>query len=138
MADSLDMQRECYRGTSLFNSALRRGILLYDLSFFSATDASKCQSALAALGAGATSMEEVAQRLVRYLYEHFRHGADGTHSVSRIALDHRIADLFRSIALGVKLAALPFSSQVFAGASPSTDLRAVSESGLHRRSQFGA
>jgi hypothetical protein len=45
---------------------------MFDLSSFSLSDMTRCGIELRALGAGATSMEEVGQRLVRYLYEHLR------------------------------------------------------------------
>jgi two-component system NtrC family sensor kinase len=61
---------------------IRGGLIkLYDLSTFSAADASRCQSVLASSGHDANSMEEVAQHVVRYFYEQFRHGADGMRSL---------------------------------------------------------
>lgn len=45
---------------------------MFDLSSFSLSDMTRCGIELRTLGDGATSMEEVAQRLVRYLYEHLR------------------------------------------------------------------
>lgn len=45
---------------------------MYDLSRFSLSDMTRCGIELRSLGSGATSMEEVGQRSVRYLYEHLR------------------------------------------------------------------
>lgn len=45
---------------------------MFDLSHFSLSDMTRCGIELRALGAGASSMEEVGQRLVRYLFEHLR------------------------------------------------------------------
>ena len=45
---------------------------MFDLSAFSLSDMTRCGIELRTLGTGASSMEEVGQRLVRYLYEHLR------------------------------------------------------------------
>src|SRR5690242_1672440 len=45
---------------------------MYDLSQFSLSDMTRCGIELRSLGSGASSMEEVGQRSVRYLYEHLR------------------------------------------------------------------
>jgi hypothetical protein len=45
---------------------------MFDLSQFSLSDMTRCGIDLRTIGAGASSMEEVGQRLVRYLYEHLR------------------------------------------------------------------
>lgn len=42
---------------------------MHDLTRFTLSDMITCSSALRGLGAGATSMEEVANRIVRYLYD---------------------------------------------------------------------
>ena len=44
---------------------------MYDLTSFSLRDMTECGAALRKLGSGASSMEEVANRIVRYLYEQF-------------------------------------------------------------------
>jgi hypothetical protein len=41
---------------------------MYSLASFSISDMTECASALRTLGAGATSMQDVAQRIVSYLY----------------------------------------------------------------------
>ena len=43
---------------------------VHDLTAFTLNDMTTCGAALRGLGAGATSMEEVAERTVRYLYDH--------------------------------------------------------------------
>lgn len=50
---------------------------MYDLSQFSLKEMTECGAALRKLGAGATSLEEVANRAVRYLYEQLRVSGDG-------------------------------------------------------------
>jgi hypothetical protein len=45
---------------------------MFDLSQFSLSDMTRCGIELRKLGASASSMEEVGQRVVRYLYEHLR------------------------------------------------------------------
>ena len=42
---------------------------MYNLSTFSSADLNRCAADLSALGAGAGSMEEAAQRIVRYLFD---------------------------------------------------------------------
>lgn len=44
---------------------------MYDLTTFTLEEMTTCGSVLRKLGAGATSIEEVANRTVRYLYDHF-------------------------------------------------------------------
>jgi len=44
---------------------------MYDLTAFTLEDMTTCGAALRQLGAGAASMEEAANRTVRYIYEHF-------------------------------------------------------------------
>jgi len=43
---------------------------MYDISHFTLTDMVECSGALRRLGADATSMEEVSDRIVHYLYDH--------------------------------------------------------------------
>lgn len=43
---------------------------MYDLTAFSLKDMTACGAALRQMGDGATSMEETAQKMVRYLYDH--------------------------------------------------------------------
>lgn len=45
---------------------------MYDLTHFSLSDMTRCGIELRTLGDGAASMEEVGERVVRYLYEHLR------------------------------------------------------------------
>ncbi|MGI8499040.1 MAG: hypothetical protein ACR2OG_15835 [Gemmatimonadaceae bacterium] len=49
----------------------------YDLSDFSLSDMTLCGRELRRLGSGARSMEETAERIVRYFREHLRPAADG-------------------------------------------------------------
>lgn len=49
----------------------------YDLGAFSLTDMTRCGIALRRIGAGASSMEEVAERTARYLFERLREPAGG-------------------------------------------------------------
>ena len=42
---------------------------MYDVTKMSQADIAECSKALGALGAGASSMEEVANRVVRHLYD---------------------------------------------------------------------
>src|SRR5690349_16324868 len=51
---------------------------MYVLSRFSLSDMTRCGIELRRLGAGASSMEEVAQRVVAYLRDELGTGADGT------------------------------------------------------------
>jgi hypothetical protein len=52
---------------------------MFDLADFTLSDMTKCGIELRKLGAGASSMEEVAQRIVRYLHEKLRaSGSDAT------------------------------------------------------------
>ncbi|MGH9750099.1 MAG: response regulator, partial [Candidatus Polarisedimenticolia bacterium] len=50
---------------------------MYDLARFGLKEMTACGSALRELGAGAGSMEEVAERMVRHLHEGLRTGASG-------------------------------------------------------------
>ncbi|MBK7918028.1 MAG: hypothetical protein IPJ94_17575 [Chloroflexi bacterium] len=48
---------------------------MYDLTAFTLKDLTTCGAALRQMGEGATSMEEMANRTVRYLYDHLVDGA---------------------------------------------------------------
>ncbi|MEP6691556.1 MAG: hypothetical protein ABJD07_10385 [Gemmatimonadaceae bacterium] len=50
---------------------------MFDLQSFSLREMTACGVALRGLGKGAASMEEVSGRVVRFLFEHLRSGADG-------------------------------------------------------------
>ncbi len=50
---------------------LKRYLQMYDVTQFSLSDMTTCGSALRKIGAGATSMEEVANRMVHYFYKEF-------------------------------------------------------------------
>ena len=45
---------------------------MYDLAHFTLSDMTQCSAALRKLPTGATSMEQVAERIVRYLYENLQ------------------------------------------------------------------
>lgn len=59
---------------------------MYDLREFTLKDMTNCGAALRKLGAGATSMEEVANRIGRYLYEHFVNQQTGEHACALVRL----------------------------------------------------
>ena len=50
---------------------------MHDIGDFTLKDMAECSGALRTMGAGATSMEETANRMVRYLYDHFLDGRTG-------------------------------------------------------------
>lgn len=50
---------------------------MYDLARFSLTDMIRCGSSLRKLGAGAATMEQAADRVVRHLHDNLGHGARG-------------------------------------------------------------
>lgn len=52
---------------------------MYDLSQFGLEEMIECGAVIRSYGEGATSMEEVANRIVRYLYEHLGDKQRGTH-----------------------------------------------------------
>lgn len=68
---------------------------MFDLTNFTVADMSACGLALRKLGEGATSMEQVANRIVRYLYESFIDGATGVKSCAlvRFYKTHAFGDL---------------------------------------------
>jgi hypothetical protein len=57
---------------------------MFDLARFGLRDMTECGAALRQLGAGASSMEEVANRIVRYLYEHLVDKPSGTPSCALV------------------------------------------------------
>lgn len=67
---------------------------MYDLRNFALSDMTRCGMELRKLGAGASSMEMVAQRVVRYLHDSLR-GPDGASAcaLTRFFLTLRYADL---------------------------------------------
>ena len=50
---------------------------MHDIGNFTLKDMAECSGALRTMGAGATSMEETANQMVRYLYDHFLDGKTG-------------------------------------------------------------
>lgn len=83
---------------------------MYDLTTFTLEEMTTCGSVLRKLGAGATSMEEVAGRIVRYLYDHFVDPQTGeracvlvrlfkTHAYDK--LDATLSDYIQEISGGV-------------------------------------
>lgn len=61
------------------------GGAVYDLSRFTLADMTRCGVALRRMGMGASSMEEVSDRLVRYLYERFQQ-PDGASACALVRL----------------------------------------------------
>jgi hypothetical protein len=58
----------------------------YDLASFSLADMTRCGMDLRRIGAGAASMEEVADRTVRYLFERLRDSASGAPACALVRL----------------------------------------------------
>src|SRR5690349_992168 len=58
----------------------------YNLAEFSLHDMTVCSSALRMLSAGATGMDDAAQRLVNYLYEHLVDGDTGEPACALVRL----------------------------------------------------
>ncbi|MFQ5594216.1 MAG: sensor histidine kinase [Anaerolineae bacterium] len=57
---------------------------MYDLTSFTLKDMTDCGAALRKLDSGATSMEEVANQIVRYLYDHLVDGQSGEKSCALV------------------------------------------------------
>lgn len=68
---------------------------MFDLSAFAVKDMTACGAALRKLGSGAGSMEEVAGRVVRYLYDHLIDGQTGGNACAlvRFYRTHPYGDL---------------------------------------------
>jgi hypothetical protein len=68
---------------------------MYDLTKFSLSDMTYCGAALRKLGSGATSMEEVAKRIIQYFYESFVDSSTGDNAfvLARIFKTHAYANL---------------------------------------------
>jgi len=66
---------------------------MHNLASFSMGDMIGCSSALRKLGAGAGSMEEVAQRTVRYLYDNLLDGAGRACALVRFYKTHNLGQL---------------------------------------------
>lgn len=60
------------------------GARSYDLARFALSDMIECGTALRKIGGGAASMEEVAARMVRYLYDHLRDAETGERSCALV------------------------------------------------------
>ncbi len=71
---------------------------MYDIRHFSLKDMAQCSSALRSIGADAATMEEVAQRIVQYLYDHLLDGATGEKSLvlARVFKTHPYEELDES------------------------------------------
>lgn len=79
---------------------------MYDLTSFTESDAASCGDALAKLGAGASSMEDAANRIVDYLYSNFTDRGSGkkTCALVRFYKTHRYSELdpeLRGFAQGI-------------------------------------
>jgi two-component system, NtrC family, sensor kinase len=76
---------------------------MYDLSRFALSDMIKCSTALRSIGGGADSMEEVADRIVRYLFDHLVRASTGERSCALVrcfkthAVDALPPDLQRTL-----------------------------------------
>lgn len=68
---------------------------MYSLTQFTLADMTECGAALRKLGVGAGSMEEVADRITRYFYQHFLDPATGQSSLAlvRFFKTHAYGDL---------------------------------------------
>jgi two-component system, NtrC family, sensor kinase len=69
--------------------------MTYDLSSMSLREMTECSARLRGLGAGASSMEEVAQRIVRHLFESIKDGKSGQRACAlvRFYKTHALAEL---------------------------------------------
>ena len=68
---------------------------MHDIGNFTMKDMAECSGALRTMGAGATSMEETANRMVRYFYDHFLDGKTGRQAfvLARLFKTHRYDEL---------------------------------------------
>lgn len=71
---------------TVFASHNNKRLPMFDLTTFTLEEMTTCGSVLRKLGAGATSMEEVASRTVRYLYDHFVDPQSGERSCVLVRL----------------------------------------------------
>lgn len=60
--------------------------MMYDLSEFSLADMTRCGAELRKMGAGASSMEQVANKIVRFLYDHIVDEETGERRISLVRL----------------------------------------------------
>jgi hypothetical protein len=77
---------------------------MYNLAHFTLSDMTECGAALRKIGAGATTMEEVANRIVQYLYNHFTDPQTGGKSLALVRLfkTHAYSDLEPALRLVVQ------------------------------------
>ncbi len=68
---------------------------MYDLNTFGLRDMTECGAALRKLGVGASTLEQAADRIVRYLYEHLveKHSGEKSCVLVRFFKTHRCGDL---------------------------------------------
>jgi two-component system NtrC family sensor kinase len=73
--------------------------MMHDLTRFSMTDMISCSSALRKLAAGADSMEEVARRIVQYLYDNLGDAESGQRACAlvRFYKTHNLGELEESL-----------------------------------------
>lgn len=73
--------------------------MMHDLTRFSMTDMISCSSALRKLAAGADSMEEVARRIVQYLYDNLGDSESGQRACAlvRFYKTHNLGELEESL-----------------------------------------
>lgn len=87
---------------------------MYDLANFTEADASACGNALASVGAGASSMEEVANRIVQHLYDNLTDKGTGNKSCALVRF-------YKTHAYGQLDAELRGFAQGILGHSPESD-----------------
>lgn len=82
-------------GDVVTNAAAPGEAKMHDIGNFTLKDMAECSGALRTMGAGATSMEETANRMVRYLYDHFLDGKTGLQAfvLARLFKTHRYDEL---------------------------------------------
>ncbi|WP_421655983.1 hypothetical protein [Leptothermofonsia sp. ETS-13] len=59
---------------------------MYNLTSFTLSDMTECGAALRKIGTGAVTMEAVANRIIRYLYENFIDPETGRQSLALVRL----------------------------------------------------
>jgi len=60
--------------------------MMYDLSEFSLADMTRCGAEMRKMGAGASSMDQVANKIVRFLYDHIVDEETGERRISLVRL----------------------------------------------------
>ena len=73
---------------------------MHDIGNFTLKDMAECSGALRRMGVGASSMEATAERIVRYLYDHFLDGKTGRQAfvLARLFKTHPYSELDEELA----------------------------------------